>query len=85
MKVAEARELESELQKLREENVDLRKQLNESSSLEAAKRKAEARVEQLEYKVWSEHPRVLVSLLKIPFMYRWTSSYKRRLHKRKTS
>ena len=48
MKIAEARDLEVELQKLRDENADLRKRLNETSSLESAKKKAETRVEQLE-------------------------------------
>ena len=51
VKVAEARELEQELQRTREENADLRKRLNEVSSLESAKKKADARVEQLEQKV----------------------------------
>ena len=46
--------METEVQRLREENADLRKRLNESSSLETAKKKAEARVEQLEQKVRSE-------------------------------
>ena len=36
VKVAEARELESEVQRLKEENATLRKRLNESSSLESA-------------------------------------------------
>ena len=51
VKVAEARELESELQRLKEENAGLRKRLSESSSLESAKKKAEAKLEQLEHKV----------------------------------
>ena len=51
VKVAEAKDLETELQRLREENSDLRKRLNETSSLESAKKKAEARAEQLEQKV----------------------------------
>ncbi|KAK7692571.1 hypothetical protein QCA50_004201 [Cerrena zonata] len=51
VKVAEARELESELLRLREENAGLRKRLNETSSLESAKKKAETRVEQLEQKM----------------------------------
>ena len=51
VKVAEARELESELQRMKEENADLRKRLSETSALEAAKKKAEARAEQLEQKV----------------------------------
>ena len=53
VKVAEARDLESELQRAREENAELRKRLNEVSSLETAKRKADTRVEQLEQKVCS--------------------------------
>ncbi|KAI1794075.1 CASP C terminal-domain-containing protein [Ganoderma leucocontextum] len=51
VKAAEARELEAELQRAREENAELRRRLNESSSLENAKRKADARVEQLEQKM----------------------------------
>lgn len=51
MKAAESRELEAELQRAREENAELRKRINEVSSLENAKKKAEARVEQLEQKV----------------------------------
>ena len=55
MKAAEARDLEAELQRTREENAELRKRLNESSSLENAKRKADARVEQLEQKVCAKY------------------------------
>lgn len=51
MKAAEARELEVELQRMRDENAELRKRLNEVSSLEASKKKADAKVEQLETKV----------------------------------
>ena len=51
MKVAEARDLEAESQRNREENFELRKRLNETSSLEGAKRKAESRAELLEQKV----------------------------------
>lgn len=51
VKVAEARDLETELQRVRAENEELRKRLNESSGLEAAKKKAETRVEQLEQKM----------------------------------
>ncbi|KAH9935535.1 CASP C terminal-domain-containing protein [Fomitopsis serialis] len=51
VKVAEARELEADLQRMRDENVELRKRLNETASLEAAKRKADARIEQLEQKM----------------------------------
>ena len=49
--MAEARELEVELRRAREESAELRKRLNEVSSLENAKKKADARVEQLEQKV----------------------------------
>lgn len=51
MKVAEARELEIELQRTKDENAELRKRLSETSSLEASKKKAEARAEQLEQRV----------------------------------
>ena len=55
MKVAEAKELETELQRLREENVELRKRLSETASLESAKKKAEAKAEQLEQRVSEIH------------------------------
>lgn len=51
MKVAEALESEVELQRLREENVELRKRVNDFSIVENTKKKAELRVEQLEEKV----------------------------------
>ncbi|KAI0780119.1 CASP C terminal-domain-containing protein [Fomes fomentarius] len=51
VKVAEARELEADLQDAREENAELRKRLNEVSSLESAKKKADSRIEQLEQKM----------------------------------
>lgn len=51
MKVAEARELETELQRMKDENAELRKRLGETSSLESSKKKAEARAEQLEQRV----------------------------------
>jgi hypothetical protein len=49
--VAEARDLEAELKRLREENIDLRKRVNDFSVVETAKKKAETKVEQLELKV----------------------------------
>ncbi|EPT04993.1 hypothetical protein FOMPIDRAFT_1156498 [Fomitopsis schrenkii] len=51
VKVAEAHELEADLQRMRDENAELRKRLNESASLEAAKKRADVRVEQLEQKM----------------------------------
>jgi len=51
VKVAEAVELEAELHRMREENAELRRRVNESASLEAAKKKADARIEQLEQKM----------------------------------
>lgn len=51
MKVAEALEHEIELERLHEENVELRKQVNDFSMVESAKRKLESKVEQLEGKV----------------------------------
>ena len=44
-------EHEAELQRLREENADLKKRINDFSNVETAKKKAEARIEQLEQKV----------------------------------
>lgn len=51
MKVAEALEHEIELQRLYKENAELRKQVNDFSMVESAKRKLENKVEQLEGKV----------------------------------
>ncbi|TCD63439.1 hypothetical protein EIP91_005410 [Steccherinum ochraceum] len=51
VKVAEARDLEVELRRCREEHADLKKRLSESASLEAAKKKADAKAEQLEHKM----------------------------------
>ncbi|KAK0461260.1 CASP C terminal-domain-containing protein [Desarmillaria tabescens] len=48
VKVAEARELETELRRLHDENADLKRRVNETASIETAKKKAEAKVEQLE-------------------------------------
>ncbi|TFY71941.1 hypothetical protein EVG20_g1056 [Dentipellis fragilis] len=51
VKVAETRDLEEELQRVRGENADLRKRVAESASLETAKKKAELKAEQLEEKM----------------------------------
>ncbi|KAK0212836.1 CASP C terminal-domain-containing protein [Desarmillaria ectypa] len=48
VKVAEARELETELRRLHDENADLKRRINETASIETAKKKAEGKVEQLE-------------------------------------
>ena len=50
MKVAEARDLEDELQRVKAENVELQRRVSELASIEAAKKKAESRAEQLEEK-----------------------------------
>ncbi|KAG6837511.1 hypothetical protein H0H93_008436 [Arthromyces matolae] len=50
VKVAEALEVEVELRRFREENADLRKRVNEFSSIESAKKKLDFKVEQLEQK-----------------------------------
>lgn len=52
VKVAEALEVEAELRRLREENVDLRKRVAEFSAVETSKKKLESKVEQLEQKVY---------------------------------
>ncbi|GLB37586.1 putative CASP C terminal [Lyophyllum shimeji] len=51
VKVAEAQELEAELRRTREENVELRKRVSDFSVVENAKKKSDARVEQLEQKM----------------------------------
>ncbi|KAF7361668.1 Golgi membrane protein [Mycena venus] len=51
VKVAEARDLEAELKRLREENIDLRKRVSDFSAVETAKKKVENKVEQLELKM----------------------------------
>jgi len=51
VKVAEARMLESELTRLREENGDLKKQAAEMHTVEDKRKKAEARADELEEKV----------------------------------
>jgi len=51
VKVAEARMLESELSRLRDENADLKKHVGELGSVEEKRKKADKRAEQLEEKV----------------------------------
>ncbi|KAF5322540.1 hypothetical protein D9619_001570 [Psilocybe cf. subviscida] len=51
VKVAEAMEQESELQRLRDENMELKKRVNDFSSVESSKKKLETKVEQLEQKM----------------------------------
>ncbi|KAL0579169.1 hypothetical protein V5O48_002850 [Marasmius crinis-equi] len=51
VKAAEAGDLESELKRVREENAELQRRVNGFSSIEAAKKKAEAKAEQLEQKM----------------------------------
>ncbi|PFH53829.1 hypothetical protein AMATHDRAFT_73241 [Amanita thiersii Skay4041] len=51
MKVAEATEHESELQRLREENMELRKRNNDLGGVESAKVRLEGKVDQLEKKM----------------------------------
>ncbi|KAJ3567586.1 hypothetical protein NP233_g6271 [Leucocoprinus birnbaumii] len=51
VKVAEAVEHETELKRLREENAELKKRVNDFSSIETAKKKLEVKAEQLEGKM----------------------------------
>jgi len=51
VKVAEARMLESEMKRLREENGDLKRQVGETAAIEAGRKKAEGKVVELEEKV----------------------------------
>jgi homeobox protein cut-like len=50
VKVAEARDLQDELQRVKAENAELQRRVTECANIEAAKKKAESRVEQLEEK-----------------------------------
>jgi homeobox protein cut-like len=50
VKVAEARDLEDELQRVKAENAELQSRVSELASIDAAKRKADSRAEQLEEK-----------------------------------
>ncbi|KAF9263315.1 hypothetical protein L218DRAFT_840967, partial [Marasmius fiardii PR-910] len=51
VKAAEASDLELELKRVREENVELQRRVSELSSVESAKKKAEGKAEQLEQKM----------------------------------
>jgi homeobox protein cut-like len=53
VKVAEARMLESELGRLRDENAELKKQVEEVDKVEDRRKKAESRADGLEEKVGS--------------------------------
>lgn len=50
MKIAETRDLEDELQRVKAENSDLQRRVSELASIDAAKKKVEIRAEQLEEK-----------------------------------
>ncbi|KIK67230.1 hypothetical protein GYMLUDRAFT_37309 [Collybiopsis luxurians FD-317 M1] len=51
VRASELRDLEAELRKTREENTELRKRVNELSSVDSARKKAEAKTEQIEQKM----------------------------------
>ncbi|ESK96561.1 golgi membrane protein [Moniliophthora roreri MCA 2997] len=51
VKAAEARDLEAELKRVRDENAELQRRVSELSSADTAKKKAEAKAEQLEQKM----------------------------------
>ncbi|EEB86839.1 hypothetical protein MPER_16057, partial [Moniliophthora perniciosa FA553] len=51
VKAAEARDLEAELKRVRDENAGLQRRVSELSSADAARKKAEAKAEQLEQKM----------------------------------
>jgi homeobox protein cut-like len=50
VKIAEARDLQDELQRVKAENAELQRRVAEFANVEAAKKKAEGRAEQLEEK-----------------------------------
>jgi homeobox protein cut-like len=51
VKIAETRDLEDELQRVKADNIELQRRVSELANLEASKKKAESRAEQLEEKV----------------------------------
>jgi homeobox protein cut-like len=50
VKIAETRDLEDELQRVKAENAELQRRVSELANIDAAKKKAESRAEQLEEK-----------------------------------
>lgn len=64
MKVAEAMEHEAELQRLQEENTELKKKVNDFASVENAKKKLEAKVEQLDQRV-SDSGTLTITVIKL--------------------
>ena len=50
MKIAETRDLEDELQRVKAENAELQGRVSELANIDTAKKKAESRAEQLEEK-----------------------------------
>jgi homeobox protein cut-like len=50
VKIAEARDLEDELQHVKVENAELQRRVSELASMDALKKKAESKAEQLEEK-----------------------------------
>ena len=84
MKAAEVGDLEADLRRAREENTELRKRLNEVSSLEAAKKKADLRVEQLEQKVRAVTNSRAHSA-RTEDTCRWTTLSKKRSHRKRMS
>jgi regulator of replication initiation timing len=55
IKAGEADDLEAEVRRLREENAKLRSRADETAAVEAAKAKAESKLEQMEAKVRHIH------------------------------
>ena len=50
MKIAETRDLEDELQRVKAENAEMQRRVSELANIDAAMKKAESRAEQLEEK-----------------------------------
>jgi len=51
VKIAETRDLEDELQRVKAENAELQRRVSELANIDAAKKKAESKAEQLEEKM----------------------------------
>jgi predicted RNase H-like nuclease (RuvC/YqgF family) len=81
VKIAEARDLEDEVQRLKADNAELQTRVSELASMEAAKKKAETRAEQLEEKV-----RLMDHALNASLPWdRWTLQLKSELSRRRMS
>lgn len=83
MKIAEARDLEDELQHVKAENAELQRRVSELASMDAAKKKAESKAEQLEEK--ARLIRLTVFRLRADLWGRWMRQFRSELPRKRTS